>query len=135
MNMPDTAAIGIDVGGTQMRAARISAAGDILAWVAQPTAAEPSLVIEQMRALAQEVDAAGVAAIGIGVPGRVDSRLGRVLSGGYVDLSGLSLAELLTDARERPVFVDNDGNMAIVGERAAGSIRSAETAVMFTIGT
>jgi glucokinase len=135
MNMPDTAAIGIDVGGTQMRAARVSAAGDILAWTAQPTAAEPSLVIAQMRALLQQVDAAGVTAIGVGVPGRVDSDRGRVLSGGYVDLSGLSLAEMLADAKQRPVFVDNDGNMAIVGEHAAGSIRSAETVVMFTIGT
>jgi glucokinase len=92
-------------------------------------------VIAQMRDLVQQVDAAGVTAIGVGVPGRVDSRRGRVLSGGYVDLSGLSLAEMLADARERPVFVDNDGNMAIVGEHAAGSIRSAETVVMFTIGT
>jgi len=135
MNMPDTAAIGIDVGGTQIRAARISAAGDVLAWVAQPTAPEPVLVIAQMRELARQVDAAGVSAIGVGVPGRVDSRRGRVLSGGYVDLSGLSLVEMLDDARERPVLLDNDGNMAIVGEHAAGSARLAETVVMFTIGT
>jgi glucokinase len=128
------AAIGIDVGGTQIRAALISAAGEVLHWTAQPTASELDRVIAQMRDFATRFDGPGVAAIGIGVPGRVDAQRGRILSGGYVDLSRVSLPELL-GSPDRPVFVDNDGNMALVGEHAAGSARDAETVVMFTIGT
>jgi glucokinase len=131
----DASAIGIDVGGTQIRAAHVSAAGDVLAWNAQPTATDPLAVIAQLRALVRDLDGPGVAAIGIGVPGRVDARHGRILSGGYVDLSGHSLAEGLGNPSDRPVFVDNDGNMALAGEHAAGSARAASTAVMFTIGT
>ena len=127
-------AIGIDVGGTQIRAALISAAGDVLHWTAQPTATEPDRVIAQLRELATRFDGPGVAAIGIGVPGRVDARSGRILSGGYVDLSRVSLPELL-GSPDRPVFVDNDGNMALVGEHAVGSAHHAETVVMVTIGT
>jgi glucokinase len=92
-------------------------------------------VIAQMRNLATRLDSPGVAAIGIGVPGRVDARSGRILSGGYVDLSGVSLPEALGASAVRPVFVDNDGNLALVGEHAAGSARNAETVAMFTIGT
>ena len=128
-------AIGIDVGGTQMRAARISATGDVLDWTAQPTASEPLLVVVQLREMVRRLDDASVAAIGIGVPGRVDSRRGRILSGGYVDLAGVSLSDGLNDARRRPVLVDNDGNMAMAGEYAAGAARGIQSAVMFTIGT
>jgi len=128
-------AIGIDVGGTQIRAAHISATGELTGWTAQPTAGDPLQVIGQLRALVRELDGPNVAAIGIGVPGRVDTRHGRILSGGYVDLSGHTLAESLDAGNGRPVVVDNDGNLALFGEHAAGSARSADTAVMFTIGT
>lgn len=128
-------AIGVDVGGTQVRAARVSAAGDVLAWTARPTQTDPTLVVAQIESLVREIDAPQVAAIGVGVPGRVDARRGRILSGGYIDLSGHSLAEILGSALGRPVTVDNDGNQALFGEHAVGSARSAETAVMFTIGT
>jgi glucokinase len=128
-------AIGIDVGGTQIRAAHVSATGDVLAWTAEPTATGPLEVIAQLRALVRQLDGPGVAAIGIGVPGRVDARRGHILSGGYIDLSGHSLAEAIGDPGDRPVFVDNDGNLALFGEHAAGSARDADTAVMFTIGT
>jgi glucokinase len=133
--MPDVTAIGVDIGGTHMRAARVSAAGEILAWATRPTAAEPPLVENQIGELVQSLEEASVAAIGIGVPGRVDARQGRVLSGGYVDLAGVPFATVLARAMQRPVLVDNDGNMALFAETAIGAARSAETAVMFTIGT
>jgi glucokinase len=47
----------------------------------------------------------------------------------------VSLPEALSASLDRPVFVDNDGNLALFGEHAAGSARNADTAVMFTIGT
>jgi glucokinase len=133
--MDRPAAIGVDIGGTHVRAARVSAAGEILAWAARPTAAEPSLVAAQIGELVQFLERADVAAIGVGVPGRVDAAQGRALSGGYVDLAGLPLAEAIGTAAQRPVFVDNDGNMALFAEHAVGAARSARTTVMFTIGT
>jgi glucokinase len=135
VRMPDVAAIGVDIGGTHVRAARVSAIGEVLAWVTRPTAGQASLVATQINELVQLLDDASVSAIGVGVPGRVDARQGRVLSGGYVDLAGLPLADLLAGATQRPVFVDNDGNMALFAEHAIGAARSAGTAVMFAIGT
>ena len=134
--MAEVTAIGVDVGGTHVRAARVSAAGEILAWAALRTATgEPGRVPDQIGELVQSLDEASVASIGIGIPGRVDTREGRVLSGGYVDLAGLPFASVLAGATRRPVFVDNDGNMALYAEHALGAARSATTAVMFTIGT
>lgn len=133
--MAGACAIGVDLGGTHVRAARISATGQILAASKQPTASEPAAVARQIVDLVRGLDEPDVAAIGAGIPGRVDAGRGRVLSGGFVDLGGLPLADLLAEALRRPVFLDNDGNMALVGEQAAGSARGAGTAVMFTIGT
>jgi glucokinase len=128
-------AIGVDIGGTQVRAARVSAVGEVLDWATQPTASEPALVATQIGELVRSLDETSVAVIGIGVPGRVDAGQGRVLSGGYVDLAGLPLAEAIAAATQRPAFIDNDGNMALFGERSVGAARSAGTTVMFTIGT
>src|SRR5262249_44868204 len=64
-----------------------------------------------------------------------DTRQDRILSGGYIDLAGHSLSGGLGETRGRTVFVDNDGNMAMVAEHAIGAARATETAVLFTIGT
>ena len=131
--MTDRSAIGIDIGGTRIRAARISPAGEILATVATRTQSQsPELVPGQIVELVRSLDAPGVAGIGIGVPGRVDANTGEVLSGGFVDLSGL---DLLGEMATIPIVVDNDANMAMRAEAAVGAAAGARTAVLFTIGT
>ncbi|MDW6024360.1 ROK family protein [Mesorhizobium sp. BAC0120] len=132
--MAGAAAIGVDIGGTHIRAARISSSGDVSAWEARPTPATP-LVIDCIVELARALDEPSVSAIGIGIPGRVDARSGLVLSGGYVDLSTYPLAQAIGERTGRPAFLDNDGNAALTAEHAVGAARGADTVVMFTIGT
>ncbi|MDQ6435280.1 ROK family protein [Mesorhizobium sp. LHD-90] len=128
-------AIGVDVGGTRVRVARVDAAGQVLVRLEQPTAGAPDLVCAQIEDLVHALDDATVEAVGIGVPGRVDISRNRMMSGGYVDLSSIDLGSILAKTFGRPVVLDNDGNMALYAEHAIGAARSAGTAVMFTIGT
>jgi glucokinase len=65
----------------------------------------------------------------------VDFSTGRVLSGGYVDLSGLPVRERIEARFGRPVTIDNDGNMALVAEARCGAAADRRDAVMLTIGT
>src|SRR5262245_60415778 len=130
--MAEAAAIGVDIGGTHVRAARISAAGEVLAWAARPTPATP-LVGDCIGELVRALDEPSVTAIGVGIPGRVDARDGRILSGGYVDLSAYPLARAVEEMTGRPAFLDNDGNIALTAEHAIGAARGANTVVMFTI--
>jgi predicted NBD/HSP70 family sugar kinase len=132
--MAEIAAIGVDIGGTHLRAARISPAGEVLDWSARATP-QSGTIAEEIAALVGSLDTPEVAAIGIGIPGRVDAEGGRILSGGYVDLSEIALAERVAAATERQVFLDNDGNMALAAERAIGAARGASNVLMFTIGT
>ncbi|MCV3209497.1 ROK family protein [Mesorhizobium sp. YC-39] len=127
--------IGIDIGGTNLRAARISGPGEILDRIAEKSAPDPELVLSRIADMVRRLDSAEVAAIGIGVPGRVDARRRTVLSGGYVNLASVSLAERLEDIAGKSVVVDNDCNMALVAEMALGAGRGHGNIVMFTIGT
>ena len=99
-------AIGIDIGGTRLRAARVTAEGAILARATAPSSPDPATVLARCLALAAEVKDPGVAAIGVGVPGQVDVAAQRVLSGGYVDLSGLDFAGEVAAATGLPVAIE-----------------------------
>lgn len=128
-------AIGIDIGGTNIRAARIT----------------PDGTIHDRRSIATDRDAAGclricldliaalrdgdTAAIGVGVPGQVDFATQRALSGGYVDLSSLPFASQIARTTTLPVTIDNDANMALVGESRCGAAKGLSHVVLLTIGT
>jgi glucokinase len=133
--MNDVTAIGFDVGGTNIRAARISGGGEILAWQTQPTESQPEHVITQMADLLHLLNDGSVKAVGVGLPGRIDMAQSRILSGGHVDLAGVLLAATLQESFDGPVILDNDGNMALVGEHAVGRGRGIANVMMFTIGT
>jgi glucokinase len=128
-------AIGIDIGGTNIRAARISAEDRILAHASGSTARSAGGVLADLEKFIEELREPATAAIGIGVPGRVDAGTGEIFSGGFVDLSGLDLAERLQTLTGLPVFCDNDANMALVAEARIGAARGYDNAIMLTIGT
>ncbi|MBZ9706655.1 ROK family protein [Mesorhizobium sp. ESP7-2] len=128
-------AIGIDIGGTNLRAARISGKGEILKRLSEKSTPDPELVLGRIADMVRVLDTPDVAAIGVGVPGRVDARRGAVLSGGYVNLASVALARRLESMTGKPVILDNDCNMALAAEMALGAGRGHDNIVMFTIGT
>jgi glucokinase len=128
-------AIGIDIGGTNLRGARVAADGRILATARAKSAPDPQVVLERIETLIRELDDPEVGAIGLGVPGRVDFDARKVLSGGYVDLSKVPLAATIEERFGRPVILDNDCTMALIAEAAHGAAKDARSAAMLTIGT
>lgn len=127
--------IGIDIGGTNTRAARVSHDGRILAYRAQATARDAQGVLASLTAMIVELRDDETAAVGAGVPGLIDVRSGRVLSGGYVDLSVVPFVDLLQQATGFAVVADNDASMALLGEARAGAARGNSHVVMLTVGT
>ena len=128
-------AIGIDIGGTHIRAARVAPDGTILARAAAPSSPDPTTVRATCLSLVEKVFGPDVRAIGIGVPGQVHIASRTVLSGGYVDLSSLPFAQEIETATGLPVIIDNDATMALLGEVACGAARGRANVVMLTIGT
>jgi predicted NBD/HSP70 family sugar kinase len=128
-------AIGIDIGGTNLRAARVSPEGEILERVSEKITRDPNAVLTRIIELIENLDRESVTAIGIGVPGRVDARRRLALSGGYVDLSKMALGDRIEAASGKTVVIDNDCNMALIAEIAVGAASGRENVAMLTIGT
>lgn len=128
-------AIGIDIGGTHIRAARIAGDGSILARRATATDRNATACLATCQDLVATLRNDATTAIGVGVPGQVDFAAQTALSGGYVDLSTLPFAADLAARTGLPVTIDNDANMALLGEARAGAARGLAHAVLLTIGT
>jgi glucokinase len=128
-------AIGIDIGGTHIRAALVAQDGTILARAAAPSSSDPTIVLATCLTLVAQVRMPGACGIGIGVPGQVHVASRKVLSGGYVDLSTLPFADGIETATGLPVRIDNDATMALLAEAVCGAARGRANVVMLTIGT
>ncbi len=127
-------AIGIDIGGTRLRAARVRD-GVIEARAAADSSRDPQVVLTSCLELVAQVMAKDVTALGIGVPGQVVGATRRVLSGGYVDLSGFDFVAEVEAATGLTVTIENDATMALHGEATHGVARGLQSVVMLTIGT
>jgi glucokinase len=75
-------------------------------------------------------------AIGIGYGGPVDWREGRVVKSYHIDgWTDFPLAEWLTNLSRLPVFVENDGNVAALGEAWLGAGRGCDPVFYVTNGS
>jgi glucokinase len=117
--------IGIDLGGTNVRVAKVTADGEILSEVKSPSYAQdgPSKVMENLIACIRKIEGwQDCAGIGVGVPGPVDTSKGEMLMAtnlpGFVHFP---LAKTLENEFHLPTFVDNDANVAGLAEALVGA--------------
>ena len=138
-------AIGIDLGGTNVKYALIDNEGvfhfdGILPSMAEVSAeavtgqlAEAVSQVKKVAAL-NGIDLKGV---GIGTPGIVDET-GRVVVGGAENIRGwenIALADRLEEISGLPVRMGNDANLMGLGETVFGAGRGASDVVFITVGT
>src|SRR3954447_10791892 len=86
--------------------------------------------VEDARSVAPEVEA-----IGAGIPSTVDQKTGVSVGCVHLPLADFPFRDWLEEESGLPVYVDNDVNLAIIGEHRAGAARNVDDAVMLTIGT
>ncbi|MCS7301096.1 MAG: ROK family protein [Fimbriimonadales bacterium] len=146
-----TAVIGVDLGGTNVRAAALSRTGELLAPPVQhPSRAQEGfkITLEQITLTIREaVEAAGVAPamIGMAVPGHIDSargvvrwapNFGEMREGIFEVWRDVPLGEAIRARLNLPVVMGNDANLAALGEYYYGVGRGqARGLVMLTLGT
>lgn len=129
--------IGVDLGGTKITAALIE--NDKI--LKQFTCATPSdqgkmVVVEFISKAISEVYDPGIMGVGIGVPGLVDLENNMVLD--VVNIpswDAVPLKQMLEDRFLKPVFVNNDANCFVLGEKHFGKGRPYRNFVGVTLGT
>ncbi|MDJ1006293.1 MAG: ROK family protein [Paracoccaceae bacterium] len=135
MPAPGETAIGIDAGGSRIRAARVSRSGEVLAHSTEPVLRGREGFSEQVVRLAEAMQDASTRAVGLGIPGRVDGPTGAIRSAGFLDVAGLDVAALLGAVGPWPVAVENDATMALVAEARLRASDTRGLIAMMTIGT
>ena len=135
--------LGVDVGGTKIMAALVTADGAVRARMRMPTPRDvkgPQVVAsigDAMAVLLAEkgVKSTEIEAIGVAIPGTVAPDEGRIVLTPNMPLSGIMVAPLLQKRFKRPVFIGNDVNLGTLGESWRGAARGAQSAVGIFIGT
>ncbi len=125
------AAIGIDIGGTQIKAAAVDGAGAVVGQLQHPTPQQRPELIDAVRSLVAELPS--TRRVGVSSPG-LAARDGRSIAwmrGRMQCVEGL----VWSDALDRPVPVMNDAHAALWGEAWVGAAAGAADAVLLTLGT
>ncbi len=129
------AILGIDLGGTQIRVGEIenNTIQDIKSTLT-PTNATKEDVLEAIVNLIAQFN--GIDAIGIGVPSVVDVKKGIVYDVTNIpSWDEVHLKDFLEKRFNIPVFVNNDANCFVAGEKQFGKGKDASSLVGITLGT
>lgn len=126
-------AVGVDVGGTYVKAVRRGEDGHVEERTRRPTPASPDGLIDLVGDLAESVGAG--LTVGVGLAGLVDQPRGVLVWGPHLPGEDLEVGDRLSQRLGVPVVVDNDANLAALAEQRQGAARGRKAAVMLTLGT
>lgn len=136
--------VGIDVGGTNIKAGIVDHQGQSWSKIRVPTEAEkgPEVGLENIaRAVRKAVDDASfsmddILAVGLATPGTMDIPAGMLLDPpnlpGWTDIP---IRRLVSERFDKPTVLQNDANAAAYGEYWAGAAKEAHSLVFWTLGT
>jgi glucokinase len=134
--------IGVDLGGTNLRAAAVTADGAMLEKISGTTdlhdgreavIADIVAAINQLKAKCGSDKLAGV---GIGVPGFILIEEGVIVgSNNLPEFDHFPIRDDIEQKLGTPIFLENDANAAALGEKWIGAGRDVQDLVLLTLGT
>ena len=134
--------IGLDLGGTNLRAAAIDASGKMLDKISGATnfveGREAVLgdIVKAIATLRDRHGAAGFAGIGVGVPGFIRIREGFITNSNNLPyLENYPVRDEIERRLGTRVILENDANAAALGEKWVGAGRGVDDLVLLTLGT
>jgi glucokinase len=135
--------IGIDLGGTKINGALADLEGKVLSKFTKPTNASEGeqavlgrivevieTVIEKANKTVEEIKT-----IGIGSPGPLDAKAGIIVTTPNLPFRNFQLVKPIIEKFNIPTFLDNDANVAAIGEYMLGSGKGTTNMVYITVST
>lgn len=135
--------VGIDLGGTKISGAVADSHGNIVSQHTIPTGADEGeeTVLKRIISVVEKVIGESmvgkekVTAIGIGSPGPLNAKEGKIITTPNLPFKDFNLVKLLKDTFNIPVYLDNDANVAAIGEYTFGSGKGTNNMVFITVST
>jgi glucokinase len=135
-------AIGVDLGGTNLRAAAVDTAGRLL----EKTSGRTELrlgrdavlddMVESINDLKQKCGRNKLLGVGIGVPGFIEIEKGFIVgSNNLPQFENFPVRDAIEERLGTKVILENDANAAAMGEKWIGAGRDVTDLVLLTLGT
>ncbi|MCR5303202.1 MAG: ROK family protein [Lachnospiraceae bacterium] len=132
--------VGITIGSAETAIGLVNDSQQIFAMRTFPTMPEPEAFIDKVaRATLDLLEEQGVpldqcTGVGVGVPGTIDRRAGKVLYSNNLRWDDVELVRKLGRVIPCPVRIANDADCAALGEAVAGAGKEYSDVAMFTLG-
>ncbi|MFB4166469.1 ROK family glucokinase [Virgibacillus sp. JSM 102003] len=135
--------IGVDVGGTTIKIGILNEAGNILDKWEIPTNVTnngTSILTDIWNSVRQKIDSGQFnektfSGIGLGAPGFIHEDSGSVYEAVNIGWKNIEIARELKAISKLPVYVQNDANIAVLGENWLGAGEQARNLIAITLGT
>lgn len=135
--------LGIDLGGTGIKAGIVNESYEIIGWGTKPTRVDLTTddimddIAETCRMAAEDagITLADIEKAGIGTPGTVNAADGILEFAGNLNIHNYPMRAALRERLGFDVYMGNDADAAALGELIAGAAKGAKDAVCITLGT
>ncbi|MEZ6032856.1 MAG: ROK family protein [Planctomycetaceae bacterium] len=144
LDSPSRLFLGLDLGGTNVKAGIVDDSGKVISSCSVPTDAiqGPDAGVEQIVKAGRNAVAAAnitinqVVAVGLATPGTMDIPRGMLLDPpnlpGWINYP---IRDRVAAQLQRPTILQNDANAAAYGEYWAGSAKNVRSLLFYTLGT
>ena len=134
---------GVDVGGMSIKCCLATEKGEILVkdsfvtkdGITCAEMAEQTATFLKSLAAKAGVREEEIVAVGMGTPGTVDRKKGVIVYSNNIRLEHAPIVKEMKKFISCPVFVDNDANVAALGEVVFGAAKGLENVILVTLGT
>ena len=135
-------AIGVDLGGTNLRAAAIDRSGKMLDKISEATNCQEGReavlhdIVSAIQKMRDKIGPAGRAGSGVGVPGFIRMKEGFITGSNNLPyLENFPVRDEISHRLGTKVILENDANAAALGEKWIGAGRDVDDLVLLTLGT
>ncbi len=129
--------LGIDIGGTKLLMVLTDLNGDVIFKREVPTQKKIHPLVQIIKRFIKDapVDQEKIISMGIGLAGIIDSQKGVVVDSPNLGWEDIHLIENLSESFDFPIFINNDVNCSVYGEKLIGNGRQCRDFVFLAIGT
>ncbi|RXZ78722.1 ROK family protein [Paenibacillaceae bacterium] len=141
--MSDKIYVGVDIGGTTIKTGICNVDGELLHTYEAPTETEKGTdtvvnnIAKYVRHIVEEspYEWEQLEGVGIGIAGFLDIPNGFVKLSVNLGLKDVKLRERISELLQKPIAINNDANVAALGEAWAGAGKGVQDCVCYTLGT